>query len=518
MTAFIEMAEVTKRYGDFLANDRINFLVRGGELHALLGENGAGKTTLMRVLSGFTLPDSGQIRMNAEPIRIRSPADAIRIGIGMVHQHWRLVERFTVLENLALGNPAASDRATFRKKVDALCQRFGLKVRLNAPVWQLSLGERQRVEILRVMQRGATILILDEPTAVLAPQERDQLFSTLHEMVSGGTAVILISHKLGDVVRHCDRVTVMRQGRIVGQREGATATAAELAELMVGRSLRQNPFRRSGLKGPVALELVNVEARTQDGRISLRGLNLTLCSGEVLGVAGVSGNGQKELAEVCAGLRQPSHGCVRLQGRGIGKMPPEELRRAGLSFIPEDRMGSGVCPDMSVAENLILRNPGRPDIASFGFLKWPAIERFTFDCAKRFDVRLSSAWTPVRWLSGGNIQKVILARELGQSPSILVAAQPTRGLDVAATEFVHDMLLAMRARGTAILLVSDDLDEILKLSDRLMVLYDGAVAGEFSPDSSRHEIGLAMTGVNNVGSRSRASSVIGARTLPQIYP
>jgi simple sugar transport system ATP-binding protein len=490
------MQEVTKRYGDFLANDGVNFSVGVGELHALLGENGAGKTTLMRILSGFTLPDSGEIRIKGQPIRIRGPVDAIRFGIGMVHQHWRLVERFTVLENLMLGNPAARNRAALRKDVDSLCQNFGLKVRLNAPVWQLSLGERQRVEILRVMQRGATILILDEPTAVLSPQETDQLFSILHEMVSGGTAVILISHKMSDVVRHCDRITVMRHGRIVGQRDGSGATASELAELMVGRSLPQKEYRRSGSAGSVALELDNVDARTVDGRVALRGVNLKLHSCEILGVAGVSGNGQNELAEVCAGLHQPSSGHVKLKGRSVGGMWRSELSRAGLAFIPEDRMRSGVCPDLSVAENLILRSPGRPDIASFSLLKWPAIEQLTLHRAKEFDVRFSSPWAPVRWLSGGNIQKLILARELGQLPSVLIAAQPTRGLDVAATEFVHDMLRAMRDRGTAMLLISDDLDEVLELSDRLVVLYDGAVAGEFSPDASRHQIGLAMTGMS----------------------
>jgi simple sugar transport system ATP-binding protein len=493
--AIIEMQEVTKRYGDLLANDGVNFSVGVGELHALLGENGAGKTTLMRILSGFTLPDSGEIRIKGQPIRIRGPVDAIRFGIGMVHQHWRLVERFTVLENLMLGNPAARNRAAFRKDVDSLCQKFGLKVRLNAPVWQLSLGERQRVEILRVMQRGAAILILDEPTAVLSPQETDQLFSILHEMVSGGTAVILISHKMSDVVRHCDRITVMRHGRIVGQRDGSGATASELAELMVGRSLAQKEYRRSGSAGSVALELDNVDARTVDGRVGLRGVNLKLHSCEILGVAGVSGNGQNELAEVCAGLHQPSSGHIELRGRSIGGRL-SELSRAGLAFIPEDRMRSGVCPDLSVAENLILRSPGRPDIASFSLLKWPAIERLTLRRAKEFDVRFSSPWAPVRWLSGGNIQKLILARELGQLPSVLIAAQPTRGLDVAATEFVHNMLLAMRDRGTAILLISDDLDEVLELSDRLVVLYGGAVAGEFGPDASRHQIGLAMTGMS----------------------
>jgi simple sugar transport system ATP-binding protein len=436
----------------------------------------------------------------------------------MVHQHWRLVERFTVLENLMLGNPAARNRTVFHKGIEALCQKFGLKVGLNAPVWQLSLGERQRVEILRVMQRGATILILDEPTAVLSPQETDQLFNVLHKMVSDGNTVILISHKMNEVVRHCDRITVMRRGRIVAQRDGSGATASELTELMVGRSLLQKDHHRSGSKGSVALELDNVDARTVDGRLAIRGLNLVVCLGEILGVAGVSGNGQKELAEVCVGLRQPSAGHFRLKGRDRRRMQPSELNRAGLAFIPEDRMRSGVCPDMSVAENLILRSLERADIASFGLLKWPAIERLTLDRAKQFDVRFSSPWAPLRWLSGGNIQKVILARELGQFPSILIAAQPTRGLDVAATEFVRNLLLEMRDRGTAILLISDDLDEILKLSDRLVVLYGGAVAGEFRPDASRHQIGLAMTGMSEDGVRLPSTPDLGTETVAHLSP
>jgi general nucleoside transport system ATP-binding protein len=496
MTPLLEMRGITKRYGDLAANDAVDFSVRAREIHALLGENGAGKTTLMRILSGFTQADAGEIRIDGRPARIRSPQDAMSLGIGMVHQHWRLVERFTVAENLMLGHAAVRAR-DFNRQIVSISDKFGLKVRPEARVWELSLGERQRVEILRVLQRGARILVLDEPTAVLSPQETDQLFVVLNEMVAEGNAIIFISHKMKEVMRHCHRITVMRRGRVVGQRDGQTATAAELAEMTIGRSLAQQGRTSSARAlGPVVLELDRVHALTDGERVALRDVSFRVRGGEILGVAGVSGNGQKELADVCAGLRRPSAGSIRLSGQDIESLEAAEVNRAGLSFVPEDRMGIGICPDLGVAENLILRRLNQPAFAHYGVVDWKAVGRWAMQNVKEFDIRLSDLWTPIRWLSGGNVQKVVLAREFSEVPKVLIAAQPTRGLDVAATEFVHGMLDAMRARGGAVLLISDDLDEILKLSDRLIVLHGGEVMDEFGPEDSRERIGLAMTGMH----------------------
>jgi ABC-type uncharacterized transport system ATPase subunit len=496
-TPLLEMRGITKRYGDLLANDAVDFSVRAGEIHALLGENGAGKTTLMRILSGFTTADAGEIRIGGQHVRIRSPHDAMSLGIGMVHQHWRLVERFTVAENLALGRLPLRDRRKFNRQIVAISEKFGLNVRPAARVWELSLGERQRVEILRVLQHGARIVVLDEPTAVLTPQETEHMMQVINEMARGGNAIVFISHKMKEVTQHCHRITVMRRGKVVGERAGETATAAELAELTIGRSLPQLAREpRTTKLGSIALELFEVHAVGDNDRPALRGVSLAVRSGEILGIAGVSGNGQKELADVCAGLRRTSAGSVHLNGRDITQLTAAEVNRAGVSFVPEDRMGTGVCPDLAVAENLILRRSNRRPFARYGVNNWTAVTRWAQQNVSQFDIRLANLWEPIRRLSGGNMQKVVLAREFGDSPKVLIAAQPTRGLDVAATEFVHSMLDSMRDRGGAVLLISDDLDEILKLSDRLIVLHAGEVMGEFGPRSSPEQIGLAMTGMH----------------------
>jgi simple sugar transport system ATP-binding protein len=512
------MRGITKRYVDLLANDDVNFSVRAGEIHALLGENGAGKTTLMRILSGFTVPDAGEIRIDRQRVHIRGPQDAMRLGIGMVHQHWRLVERFTVAENLMLGHVAARDQRNFRRQIVAISEQFGLKVSPDARVWELSLGERQRVEILRVLQRGARILVLDEPTAVLSPNETDHLLEVIEEMAGQGNAIVFISHKMKEVMRHCHRITVMRRGQVVGERDGKTATATELAELIIGQSVpQQTKTSRGTALGSVALRLNGVHALSDSGRAGLRGISLVVRGGEILGVAGVSGNGQKELADVCAGLRRPFAGTVELSGRDITRSTAAEINRAGLSFVPEDRMGTGVCPDMAVAENLILRQPSRPPFAHYGVVDWSEVGRWAAENAKKFNIRLPNPWIPIRWLSGGNMQKVVLAREFGDAPKVLVAAQPTRGLDLAATEYVHAMLDKMRGSGGAVLLISDDLDEILKLSDRLIVLHAGETMGEFEPESSRELIGLAMTGVQMHESGSGAEKLSGTPIAPGRY-
>lgn len=499
---YLETRAITKRYGDVAANDSVDFSVRAGEIHALLGENGAGKTTLMRILSGFVQPDSGTILLDGQPIRLQSPSHAMSLGIGMVHQHWRLVEKFTVADNLRLGNPFRGSNLDFKRQIEDISRHFGLKVRPDAYVWELSLGERQRLEILRVLQRGARTLILDEPTAVLSPQECVQLFDAVRQMAAEGNSIVLISHKMQDVMQWCDRITVLRRGRVVAERSPRDVTAAELAELTVGRAVHvASPARRSQ-PGDYALELEGVFVSGGGNMATLKDISFKIREGEILGVAGVSGNGQTELAEVCAGLVRPSRGRITLRGRDIKGLGAAAVNRAGLAYVPDDRVGTGICPNLGIDENLILRDPGRKAFTRWGLLDRRAILQWARQKSHDFDIVLPDLSGPIRRLSGGNMQKVVLARELSGDVKVLVAAQPIRGLDVAASEAVHTMMLDARDRGGAILLISDDLDEIAKLSDRIIVMHRGEIMAEMSPDASREKIGLAMTGVRQSADRA----------------
>ena len=496
----LEMIDITKRFPGVLANDRVTFDVKGGEIHALLGENGAGKSTLMRQLYGLYHPDSGEIRINGQAVTIQSPTDAIVRGIGMIHQHFMLVDELTVTENVALGMASSRGPVLDLDKVEArireLSKAYGLQVDPKAPVWTLAVGERQRVEIIKALYRGAALLILDEPTAVLTPQEADDLFVTLNQMKRDGHALIFISHKLREVVAISDRISVLRGGRLVDTVPNQGVTRAMLARMMVGREVILERAHKPLDAGAVRLALRSVSALSVTGQPALREVTLEIRSGEILGVAGVSGNGQRELAEVVAGLRPLTGGKVELDGSDAGTWSPGKRTDAGLAYIPEERMHDGIVQEFSVAENLVLQDYDHPPASRGIFLNFAAIAQRGRDLVRDFNIRTPSIDTSTRSLSGGNIQKLILARELARDPKVLVAAQPTRGVDIGATEYIHQRLLDQRSHGTATLLISEDLDEILALADRIAVIYEGRIMDIVPREQATAEkLGLLMAGV-----------------------
>lgn len=496
----IEMRNVVKRFPGVLANDHVQFDVCSGEVHALLGENGAGKSTLMKQLYGLYRPDEGEILFDGRVVTIQSPADAIRLGVGMIHQHFLLVDSLTVAENVALGLKSSRGWLTDLDRVAArileLAQLYGLKVDPNAYVWQLSVGEQQRVEIVKSLYRGAALLILDEPTAVLTPQEVDEFFVILRRMAADGHALIFISHKLHEVMAFTDRVTVLRDGRNVGTIATRDTDRKALAEMMVGRELKLNPERPPVEIGRPRLEIRGLSADNDRGVPALRHVSLDVRAGEIVGLAGVSGNGQPELAGVIAGLRPATGGQVFIDGVEITHASPGAIIEKGLAFIPEERNRDGQIKEFSVSENLILRDIDQPPLSRRTFLNFTAIARWAGELVQRFNVKTPSLDTPMKSLSGGNVQKVILARELSRRPKVLVAAQPTRGVDIGATEYIRDLLIMERARGTATLLISEDLDEIFALSDRIAVIFDGQIMGLVErADASAERVGLLMAGV-----------------------
>ncbi len=499
----VEMHGIVKRFPGVLANDRVNFDVHAGEVHALLGENGAGKSTLMRQLYGLYRPDEGQVLFDGQVVEIHSPSDAIRLGIGMIHQHFMLVESLTVAENVALGLASSrgilTDLEVVSERIEQLAQRYGLRVDPDAYIWQLSVGQQQRVEIIKALYRGAALLILDEPTAVLTPQEVDEFFVILKQMASDGHALIFISHKLNEVMAFTDRVTVLRDGHNVGTVATAETSKEKLAEMMVGRQLNARPDRPPVEIGAPRLVLENIEAQGDRGTPALRGVSLQVRAGEILGLAGVSGNGQRELAEVIVGLRPASGGRVLLDDQDITRKPPGAVIDAGLSYIPEERNRDGMIKDFTISENLILRENGKPPYVKGWFLDFGAIEKRATELVENFAVKTPSIETPIKNLSGGNAQKVILARELSRTPRVLVAAQPTRGLDIGATEYVRQQIIRQRDEGTATLLVSEDLEEILALSDRIAVIFQGQIMGLLSREEATPErLGLMMAGESNL--------------------
>ncbi|MEA2596969.1 MAG: ral nucleoside transport system ATP-binding protein [Thermomicrobiales bacterium] len=508
----IEMRGITKRFAGVVANDDVDFEACFGEVHALIGENGAGKSTLMSILAGLYRPDAGTVAISGQTVQFRSPRDAIAHGIGMVYQHFMLVETFTVAENMLLGREGQGTRletSAVEQEVMALGKRFELEIDPQARIWQLSVGEQQRVEILRALFRGAKILVLDEPTAVLTPQEAEGLIRTLRGMAAQGFCVVFISHKLDEVLAVADRITVLRRGKTVTTVEARETDRHTLARLMVGRELAplvEHPAEEADDEGreegrvetvaSSALELRGIGALGDKGLPSLIDVDLDVREGEVLGIAGVAGNGQRELAEVITGLRRATSGTVRVDDRDLTNGSPAAIAAAGVAHVPEDRLADGLIPDMDIAGNAILRGYDRPPLARSVFLVPRAIEAFADRLIHDYDVKTPSRRTRLRLLSGGNQQKLLLARELSGEPRVIVAVHPTRGVDVGATETIHRLLREQRRRGAAILLISEDLDELLALSDRIAVIYGGRIMGTVPAAGADPEhLGLLMAGI-----------------------
>ncbi len=500
--AAVELRDITKRFPGVVANDGVHFEAAAGEVHALLGENGAGKSTLSNILTGLYRPDEGEILIDGEPVSFSSPRDALDAGICMVHQHFRLVPPFTVAENVILGDHRGEGKKfvvhprRIERRVAELGERYRIAVDPRARVWQLSLGEQQRVEILKALYREARILILDEPTAVLTPQESESLFETLRVMADEGRTIVFISHKLHEVKAVSDRVTVLRAGRTAATVDTADATPRSLAALMVGREVSlAERVERAGEVGEPVLEVRGLSAHGDRGSEALRDVDLTIRSGEIVAIAGVAGNGQRELAETVTGMRAPSNGEITVGGRRLRGGDPREAIRAGISHVPEDRLHTGVAPSLSIASNVVLKSYRGKSHASGPLLRLRAIRDYAAGLITRYDVRGGGPELPARQLSGGNLQKVVLAREFEGDPRVLVVASPTRGLDVAAIETVHGYLREAASRGVGVLLISEDLDEILALADRVAVIYEGAIVGETPAEgASVEEIGLLMAG------------------------
>lgn len=494
----VEMIGITKRFPGVVANDNVSFTILPGEVHALLGENGAGKSTLSNVLTGLYRPDSGSVRIAGQDVRFSSPRDAISHGIGMVHQHFRLVPTFTVAENIELGRTEPLRRKSSEARIRDLAEQFGLPVDPSAKVWQLSVGEQQRVEILKALDRNANVLILDEPTAVLTPQEAETLFATLRAMVNGGRSVVFISHKLDEVMAVSDRVTVLRDAKNVGTVEVATTTKRELARLMVGRDVVFNADdladRPTIQRDRIVLETKDLAAEDDRGRPALQGVSMNICAGEIVAVCGVAGNGQRELAESICAFRRHT-GTVIVDGTPAKGSDPRELISLGVSHIPEDRLHTGLAASATIEENLVLKSYREPPISRGPFLKSKAIRANAETLIEQFGIKAPGPETPTRLLSGGNVQKVLLAREIAAQPKVLVAASPTRGLDVGAIEVVRGLLLDAARKGMGVLLITEDLEEAIALSDRIVVLYEGRISGTVERGSADiTELGLLMGG------------------------
>jgi general nucleoside transport system ATP-binding protein len=503
----IEMRGITKRFAAVVANEGIDFAVRAGEVHALVGENGAGKSTLMSILAGLYQPDEGEILVDGEPVRFHAPRDAIAHGVGMVYQHFMLIEPFTVAENLMLGLPGNGrpverlDTSGIERDIADLSARYGLEVDPNARIWQLSVGEQQRVEILRLLHRGARILVLDEPTAVLTPQEARALIATLRAMAAQGFGIVFISHKLDEVLQVADRVTVLRRGRTVATVEPANADRHALARLMVGRDLAalvDDPAHHEARRRPLGAErfvVTDLRAMGDRGLPALNGVTFSVRAGEVLGIAGVAGNGQRELAEALTGLRHITGGEVVLDGQRLTNQPTALIAEAGVAHIPEDRLATGLVGSMNLTENAILRRYRKRPLSRGPFILRNRIGQFAETIVRNYDVQPAKTGVRAALLSGGNQQKLIIGRELAGEPTVIVAMHPTRGVDVGATETIHRLLMEQRDRGAAILLIAEDLDELIALSDRIAVIYDGRITGEVDAiGADPAEIGVLMTG------------------------
>ncbi len=496
----VRMASITKHFLGITANKNVSFDLYPGEICALLGENGAGKTTLMNILFGYYASDEGEIFIKGEKADLSAPKDAISRGVGMIHQHFALVPSQTVLENIIVGADCGRgiflDLKSARQEVLALQKRFGLQIDPETRVWTLSVGEQQKVEILKALYRDVDILIMDEPTAVLAPAETADLFHTLRALVKEGRSVVFISHKLNEVMEISDRIVVLRAGQVVAERKTADTSSRELANLMVGRELLENIEKKEIPAGEPVLEIKGLSALNDQKLPTLKNVDLIVRRNEIVGMAGISGNGQRELSEVLFGMRSPTAGLIQVSGEPLRCGSPAATIKANMGRIPEDRIDTGLLMDLSVEENLILENHSSADFQKFGLLKSQSIHQFSEELIEKYRVMTAGRDAVTKSLSGGNLQKVMLARELAGKPALIIASQPTRGLDVGAMAYIHQRLLQERQRGAGILLISEDLDEIFALSDRIVVLFEGAIMGQApGAAASREQIGLWMSGV-----------------------
>lgn len=497
----IEMRDITKVFGGFVANDKINMHLRKGEIHALLGENGAGKSTLMNMLAGLLEPTSGEIAVNGQVVNLDSPSKAASLGIGMVHQHFMLVEAFTVAENIILGSELTKngvlDIAGASKEIKALSERYGLAVDPSAKVADISVGAQQRVEILKTLYRGADILIFDEPTAVLTPSEIDELMAIMKNLVKEGKSIILITHKLDEIRAVSDRVTVIRRGKSIETVEIAGATNADLAEMMVGRSVSFKTEKQASKPKEVVLSIKDLVVNENRGVPAVKNLSLDVRAGEIVGIAGIDGNGQSELIQAITGLRKVESGSIELKGDSIVGLHPRQITELSVGHVPEDRHRDGLILEMMISENIALQTYYKEPHSKNGILNYSNITSYAKKLMEEFDVRAASELVPAAALSGGNQQKAIIAREIDRDPDLLIVSQPTRGLDVGAIEYIHKRLIEERDNGKAVLVVNFELDEILNVSDRIAVIHDGKIQGIVSPETTnKQELGVLMAGGN----------------------
>ena len=495
----IEMREITKVFGEFVANDKINLELRKGEIHALLGENGAGKSTLMNMLAGLLEPTSGEIVVNGQVVKLDSPSKAASLGIGMVHQHFMLVEAFTVAENIILGSELTKkgvlDIARATREINELSERYGLAVDPSAKVADISVGAQQRVEILKTLYRGADILIFDEPTAVLTPSEIDELMAIMKNLVKEGKSIILITHKLDEIRAVSDRVTVIRRGKSIETVEIAGATNADLAEMMVGRSVSFKTEKQEAQPKEVILSIKDLVVNENRGVPAVKNLSLDVRAGEIVGIAGIDGNGQSELVQAITGLRKIESGSVELKGQSIVGLHPRQITEMSVGHVPEDRHRDGLVLEMMISENIALQTYYKEPLSKKGILNYTNIIGYAKELMQEFDVRAASEIVPASALSGGNQQKAIIAREVDRNPDLLIVSQPTRGLDVGAIEYIHKRLIQERDNGKAVLVVSFELDEILNVSDRIAVIHDGKIQGIVTPETTnKQELGVLMAG------------------------
>ena len=495
----IEMREITKVFGEFVANDKINLQLRKGEIHALLGENGAGKSTLMNMLAGLLEPTSGEIVVNGKPVKLDSPSKAASLGIGMVHQHFMLVEAFTVAENIILGSEITNKGVLDLKKANAdileLSERYGLAVDPTAKVEDISVGAQQRVEILKTLYRGAEILIFDEPTAVLTPAEILELMDIMKTLVKEGKSIILITHKLDEIRAVADRVTVIRRGKSIKTVSIEGASNKDLAEMMVGRSVSFVTEKEEAMPKDVVLQISDLIVNENRGVPAVKELSLEVRAGEIVGVAGIDGNGQSELIQAITGLRKVKSGSIKIKGREVVGLSPRKITEMQVSHVPEDRHRDGLVLEMMLSENIALQTYYKEPLSNKGVLNYNQINSYARKLMEEFDVRAASEIVPARALSGGNQQKAIIAREVDRDPDLLIVSQPTRGLDVGAIEYIHKRLISERDKGKAVLVVSFELDEILNLSDRIAVIHDGKIQGIVKPsETNKQELGILMAG------------------------